>query len=157
MTDERRKQVVAFGSDHAALELKAQLKEVVADLGFSVEDVGTHDEASCDYPDYAHAVAAGVAAGRYRFGVLICGTGLGMSYAANRHRGVRAAVCSESFSARMARKHNDANVLCLGARVVGSGVAEEVTRAFFEAEFEGGRHVRRVAKIDDPNASGMDA
>ncbi len=145
-------QVVAFGCDHAALQLKAELKAVVAELGYGIEDVGTHSEESCDYPDFAHAVASGVAGARYRFGVLICGTGLGMAYAANRHKGVRAAVCTDTFMARMSRQHNDANVLCLGARVLGGGSAEDILRAFFAADFDGGRHERRVAKIDDPQA-----
>ncbi|MGD8860735.1 MAG: ribose 5-phosphate isomerase B [Myxococcales bacterium] len=137
-----------MGSDHAGLELKQALRPVAEELGFEVKDVGTHDTASCDYPDFAHAVARGVAAGDYRFGVLVCGTGLGMSYAANRHRDIRAALCTETFAARMSREHNDANVLCMGARVIGAGVAGDVLRAFLTSEFEGGRHARRVAKIE---------
>src|SRR5688572_9012094 len=120
MTDDADKPV-AIGSDHAGFRLKEQLKSALEELGFDFEDLGTVDENSCDYPDFAHAVAGGVASGRYRYGVLVCGTGIGMSYAANRHRGVRAAVCTESYAARMAREHNDANVLCMGARVVGPG------------------------------------
>jgi ribose 5-phosphate isomerase B len=139
---------VAIACDHAALELKESLKRALTLLGFDFVDLGTNSPASTDYPDYAHAVANGVAAGRFRFGVLVCGTGLGMSMAANRHPGVRAAVCSESYSARMAREHNDANVLCLGARVLGVGLAEDILKTFLEATFEGGRHAGRVAKIE---------
>ena len=106
-----------------------------------------HDTASTDYPDYAHRVADAVAAGR-GLGLLVCGTGVGMSMAANRHAGVRAALCADTFSARMTRLHNDANVLCLGARVVGGGLAQDIVDAFFGAEFEGGRHARRVSKIE---------
>jgi ribose 5-phosphate isomerase B len=139
---------IAVACDHAGLALKEALKPVFARLGKVVEDLGTHDTASTDYPDYAHAVASGVAAGRFRFGVLICGTGLGMSMAANRHAGVRAALCGEAYSARMARMHNDANVLCLGARVVGSGLAEEILETFLSMRFEAGRHAGRIAKIE---------
>jgi ribose 5-phosphate isomerase B len=139
---------VALGCDHAALSLKLSLKGQLEQMGAEVIDVGTHTEASCDYPDFAHAVAEGVAAGRYDRGVLICGTGLGMSYAANRHAGVRAAVCTNEYLARMARAHNDANVLCLGARVVGPGLAEAILHAFMETAFDGDRHARRVAKVE---------
>jgi ribose 5-phosphate isomerase B len=121
---------------------------VLAELGERFEDLGTHEERSCDYPDFAHAVARGVAEGRYRLGVLVCGSGIGMSIAANRHVGVRAALCTESYAARMSREHNDANVLCLGSRIVGPGVAEDALRAFLAARFEGGRHQGRVTKID---------
>jgi ribose 5-phosphate isomerase B len=139
---------LAIASDHAGFALKQQLLATLGELGVRVEDLGTHDERSTDYPDYAHLVARGVADGRYRLGVLVCGTGIGMSITANRHAGVRAAVCSESFAARMARAHNDANVLCLGSRVVGLGVAQEVLRTFLAGSFEGGRHARRVEKVE---------
>lgn len=138
---------VAVASDHGGIDLKATVISVLESLGCEVADLGTHDRSSCDYPDYAQKVAEGVAAGVYDRGVLICGTGLGMSIAANKVAGVRAALCNEVYSARMARAHNDANVLCLGARVVGPGVAEEIVRTFFTAEHEGGRHARRVEKI----------
>jgi ribose 5-phosphate isomerase B len=140
---------LALGSDHAGFALKQLLKTSLQQWGISFEDLGTLNEASVDYPDFAHAVASGVASGKYRFGVLVCGTGLGVSMAANRHKGVRAAVCTDSYAARMARQHNDANVLCLGARIVGPGVAEDVLKAFLDAAFEGGRHAKRVAKIDE--------
>ena len=144
---------VVIASDHAGFHLKEQLKSALEELGFDYEDLGTKDESSCDYPDFAHAVATGVAQGRYGFGVLVCGTGIGMSCAANRHRGVRAALCTESYAARMAREHNDANVLCLGSRVVGAGVAGDILKTFLQTRFEGGRHGRRVAKIDPGSES----
>jgi ribose 5-phosphate isomerase B len=139
---------IALGSDHAGFALKRELQAFLAKRGESVVDVGCHDEQSCDYPDFAHALATGLREGRYRMGILVCGTGVGMSMAANRHAGVRAALCSDEFTARMAREHNDANVLCVGSRVVGPGLAQEIVRAFLEGRFEGGRHARRVGKID---------
>lgn len=139
---------IIVGGDHAGIGLKRALVEVLDAKGFAVEDIGTHDEASTDYPDYARRVASKVANGDAPLGLLVCGSGVGMSIAANRHPGVRAVVCSEPYSATMARRHNDANVLCLGARVVGSGLAEEILEVFLSTEFEGGRHARRVAKID---------
>jgi len=139
---------VALGCDHAGLALKQHLKGVLLQQGVQVEDLGTHDESSCDYPDYAHAVASGVAEGRFDRGLLVCGTGLGMSYAANRHAGVRAALCTNEFLARMSRAHNDANVLCLGSRVTGVGVAEAILSAFISTPFDGDRHTRRVGKIE---------
>jgi len=138
------------GSDHAGLELKRELGSLAAHLGYEVVDLGTYTPESIDYPDYAHEVASAVARGE-GLGLLVCGTGLGMSMAANRHPGVRAALCGDIFSASMARRHNDANLLCLGARVVGGGLAAEILKAFLSACFEGGRHERRVNKIDLPN------
>ena len=135
------------GSDHAGLVLKQELAAAATELGYEVRDVGTHTSDSTDYPDYAHQVSSAVAAGE-GLGLLVCGTGLGMSMAANRHPGVRAALCGDMFSASMARQHNDANVLCIGARVVGGGLAVEILKAFLGASFEGGRHERRVNKID---------
>lgn len=138
---------VAVGNDHGGLALKETVISLLRELGHDVIDLGTNSEESCDYPDYAGKVAEGVGSGAYDRGVLICGTGIGMSIAANKVKGVRAALCNEIFSARMARAHNDANILCLGARVVGAGVAAEIVRAFFETEHEAGRHARRVEKI----------
>ncbi len=135
-------------SDHAGLELKQALVKELERRGLSVRDFGTHSAESCDYPDFAHALAGALERGEIERGLLVCGTGIGISMAANRHRAVRAVACSESYSARMARRHNDANVLCLGARVLGLGAATEVLEAFLNAEFEGGRHAQRVAKID---------
>jgi ribose 5-phosphate isomerase B len=139
---------VGIGCDHAGLELKRRLREALEAKGFAVVDFGTDRSESCDYPDFAHALARAVADAEVRCGILVCGTGVGMSMAANRHAGVRAVVCSEPLSARMARQHNDANVLCLGARVIGTDTALDVMNAFLSAEFEDGRHARRVAKIE---------
>ncbi|MEC7239995.1 MAG: ribose 5-phosphate isomerase B [Myxococcota bacterium] len=140
---------LAIGSDHAGLELKAELVEYLRSLGHEVEDHGTHDSTSIDYPDYAAKVARSVAKGDSELGFLICGSGQGMCMAANKIRGVRAAVCSDTFSAHAVREHNNANVLCLGQRVVGPGLALEIADTFLKAEFEGGRHARRVGKIMD--------
>jgi ribose 5-phosphate isomerase B len=139
---------IALGADHAGFALKEYLKEGLVARDHEVIDLGTHGEESVDYPDYAHAVARAIVAGDADVGLLVCGTGVGQSMAANRHPGIRAAVCSDTFSARMARLHNDANVLCLGARVVGGGLAEDLVTAFLASGFEGGRHARRVAKIE---------
>lgn len=138
---------LCIGSDHAGFALKTEIIQQLSEAGHSVEDLGTFTEQSCDYPDSARAVGEAVAAGRFNLGILICGTGLGMSMAANKIKGVRAALCSETFSARMARAHNDANVLCLGSRVIGGGLAFDVVLAFLEGAFEGGRHQRRVDKL----------
>lgn len=135
------------GSDHAGLELKRELVAVAEGLGYAVRDVGTHTTDSTDYPDYAHRVAHAVAEGE-GVGLLVCGTGVGMSMAANRHPGVRAAACSNVYSTIMSRQHNDANVLCVGARVVGPGLAAEILKAFLRESFEGGRHERRIQKIE---------
>jgi ribose 5-phosphate isomerase B len=139
---------IAIGCDHAGLALKTAIRAALEQRGELVHDVGTHSEASCDYPDFAHEVAKGVADGRYRLGLLVCGTGIGMAIAANRHRGVRAVVCGESFSAKMSRSHNDANVLCIGARVTGPGLALDIVDTFLRTAFEGGRHKGRVEKIE---------
>jgi ribose 5-phosphate isomerase B len=144
--------VLFVGSDHAGLELKRELAHLAMELGYDVRDVGTHSPEPTDYPDHAHRVARAVAEGQ-GLGLLVCGTGVGMSMAANRHRGVRAAVCNGIYSAMMSRQHNDANVLCLGARVVGAGLASEILKAFLSGRFEGGRHERRVAKIEPSNES----
>ena len=121
---------------------------VLAELGWKVEDLGTNDSASVDYPDYAHELANALLEGRAPLGLLFCGSGVGVSIAANRHHGVRAVCCSEPYSAAMARRHNDANVLCMGARVVGGGLGRDILEAFLEQSFEGGRHATRVAKIE---------
>ncbi len=135
------------GSDHAGLTLRAEVVRVAKGAGFEVEDVGPFSAESVDYPEYARRVAEAVAEGRARLGVLVCGTGIGMSIAANKVKGVRAAHCTTEFEARMARAHNDANVLCLGERVIGVGLGGAVVKAFLEAAFEGGRHQRRVDLI----------
>lgn len=139
---------IAIACDHAAIELKDRIIEQVKACGHEAVDLGPDGLAAAyDYPDYAARVAAEVAAGHVESGILICGTGIGMSLAANKVPGIRAAVATNTFMARMARAHNDANVLCLGARVVGTGVAEEIVKAWLATSFEGGRHARRVDKI----------
>jgi len=139
---------VAIGSDHAGLEVKEKLKGLIASLGHELADMGTESEESCDYPDYAKAVAESVARGESGCGVLVCGTGIGMSMAANKVRGIRAAkVCSE-YESQMSRRHNDANILCLGARSLDYQTQiKPIAQAWFATEFEGGRHQRRVDKI----------
>ncbi len=139
---------IAIASDHAGLPLKRELVSALSELGRSFEDLGTDGSASVDYPDYAHRLALSILDGKHALGVLVCGSGVGMSIAANRHKGIRAVVCSEPYSAAMGRRHNDANVLCLGARVVGGGLGREILEAFLEQSFEGGRHVERVSKIE---------
>lgn len=138
---------IAVGSDHAGLSLKKLVAAHLLAHDHDVVDVGTHETASCDYPDFARAVAEMVAAGDVDRGVLVCGTGQGMAMTANKVQGVRAAVVSDPFSARMASAHNDARILCLGERVVGAGVAMLCVDAWVETSFEGGRHQRRVAKM----------
>jgi ribose 5-phosphate isomerase B len=140
---------IAIASDHAGLELKADLVTVLKEKGHHAQDFGTHSGDSVDYPDFASQVARAVQKGDCDLGVLICGTGVGMSIVANKYRGVRAALCHTEFEARAARGHNDANVLCMGQRVMGSGVAASVMEAFLGGKFEGGRHERRVQKIRD--------
>jgi ribose 5-phosphate isomerase B len=120
---------------------------VLAELGLDFEDLGCHSESSVDYPDYGIEVAEGVAAGKYDRGILVCGTGIGMSIVANKVPGVRCAVAHDTFTARATREHNDSNILALGARVIGPGLAEEVVRTWLTTAFHGGRHVRRLEKI----------
>jgi len=138
---------IIAGSDHAGLRLRAEAVRIAREKGFEVEDLGPFAGDSVDYPDYARRVAEAIAAGRARFGLLVCGTGIGMSIAANKVQGVRAALCGSEFEARMARAHNDANVLCLGERVLGAGLAGAVVAAFLEQAFEGGRHQQRLDKV----------
>jgi len=138
---------VAVAADHGGFELKSLLLPELAALGLTVLDLGTDDRAPVDYPDFADAVAAAIATGRADLGVLICGTGIGMSIAANRHAAVRAALCHDGLTARLARQHNDANVLVLGGRLIGPETAKDCLRIFFSTRFEGGRHSRRVAKL----------
>lgn len=140
--------IVHIGSDHAGYRLKVFLAAKLKELGFEVIDHGADTEESCDYAQIAHPLCEATLADKSR-GVLICGTGLGMSMAANRHIGIRAAKCDLELEARLARRHNDANVLCLGARMIGSELALAICVAFFESEFEGGRHRRRIGQIDE--------
>jgi len=139
---------IALGCDHAGVALKAALAELARARGLTVLDHGTDGPASVDYPDLAEKVCASVLAGEARFGLLICGTGIGMSIAANRHHGIRAALCHTEFEARATRAHNDANVLCLGERVTGPGLAAALLSAFLDTPYEGGRHQRRVEKLE---------
>ena len=140
---------IVAGSDHAGLLLRAEVVRIAREKGFQVEDLGPFGADSVDYPDFARKVAEEVAAGRARLGLLVCGTGIGMSIAANKVKGVRAAVCRSEYEARMARAHNDANVLCLGERVTGLGLGGAIAAEFLSQPFEGGRHERRVRKIGD--------
>lgn len=140
-------ETIAIAADHAGFALKSVLSAELAQLGYAVLDLGTHSAESVDYPDFARAVAQAIEGGQVQRGVLICGTGIGIGMAANRHRAVRAAVCHDVSSTRLARRHNDANVLALGARLIGEEVAKDCLRAFLETKFEGGRHARRVAKM----------
>lgn len=139
---------IAIASDHAGLALKTELVAALQELKLDVEDLGPADTTSVDYPDFAKKVADAVTGGRVNLGVLVCGTGMGMSISANKVAGIRAALCRTEFEARMARAHNDANVLCLGQRVTGGGVARAVLEEFLKAQFEGGRHSKRVDKIN---------
>jgi ribose 5-phosphate isomerase B len=138
---------IAIGADHAGYAAKEHLKGWLAEHGHQVADVGTHGTASVDYPDFASQVGEAVADGGAALGLLICGSGIGMSIAANKIRGVRAAHCTDGYQAKVARQHNDANVLCLGARVSGTGVMEDTLQAFLAHGFDGGRHAVRVEKI----------
>jgi ribose 5-phosphate isomerase B len=140
---------IALGADHAGFELKEALKAWLIDGGYQVLDFGTHSPESVDYPDYAAQVAEAVADHKVERGVLVCGTGIGMAIAANKMPGVRAALCSDLYTARMSREHNDANVLTLGGRLMGREMALDILRMWLETEFLGGRHQRRVDKIDE--------
>jgi len=137
-----------IGCDHAAVDLKGKIVSLLSELSIPTHDVGPFTSESVDYPDFAGQVARGVASGEYDGGILLCGTGLGMSMAANRFAGVRAALCSDLFSAMMSRQHNDANVLVMGARVTGDALALEIVRTWLKTPFEGGRHQTRIDKFD---------
>ncbi|MBN2527842.1 MAG: ribose 5-phosphate isomerase B [Deltaproteobacteria bacterium] len=139
---------IAIACDHGGVELKSVVKAFLADRHIEVIDLGTNDTVSVDYTDYAHALAEFVLANANTLGILICGTGIGMSLAANRHSGIRAALCTDTYMAQKAREHNDANVLCLGGRVTGPGLAEHIVDTFVKTEFLGGRHLRRINQLD---------
>lgn len=139
---------IIIGSDHAAFALKEAVKAYLMQRGIVVRDVGTHAATSVDYPDFGAQVARAVSRGEYHRGVLICGTGIGMSIVANRFPHVRAALCNDLFAALMSRRHNDANILVMGGRVIGEGLALEIVRAWRETPFEGGRHQDRLDKFD---------
>jgi ribose 5-phosphate isomerase B len=140
-------ETIAIASDHAGVEMRGAVKAELEALGHRVLDLGTQGPDSVDYPDFADAVAEALQQGRATRGVLVCGTGIGISMAANRHRHIRAAVCHDATSARLARAHNDANVLALGARLIGIEAAKDCVRTFLATAFDGGRHARRVAKL----------
>ncbi len=137
-----------IATDHAGFNIKESVKELVKSMGHEVVDLGTNSNERVDYPDFAHKLSKEVLNDSGSFGILICGTGIGMSLAANKHKGIRAALCHDAYTAQMARAHNDANVLCFGERVVGLGVAESILKAWCETDFEGGRHENRVKKIE---------
>jgi ribose 5-phosphate isomerase B len=139
--------IVALGADHAGFPLKEDLKTWLIARGYDVVDLGTQSAESVDYPDFAVGVGSAITAGKADRGVLVCGTGIGMAMAANKVPGVRAAACTDAFSARMSREHNDANILALGARITARDAAIEILEIWLGAEFAGGRHARRVEKI----------
>jgi ribose 5-phosphate isomerase B len=138
---------ISIGSDHRGFQMKSKLVELVGQLGHSAEDEGTHNSESCDYPDIAAKVAQRVGAGDAERGILVCGTGIGMQITANKFPGVRAATCHDEFTAEMCRRHNDVNVLCLSADMLGERRVEELVKRWLTTDFEGGRHARRVDKI----------
>lgn len=139
---------IAIGADHAGYHLKQDVLDYVQYLGYECQDFGTHNAEAIDYPDIALKVAQAVAQGTFDRGILICGTGVGMSITANKVRGIRAAVCGDTFTAHASREHNDANILCMGGRVIGPGLAQDIVKIWLETSFsQGERHVRRVAKM----------
>ncbi len=140
---------IVIGSDHAGYELKLKIIEHLEDQGIAVTDVGTYSAESCDYPVFADALCKRIQLGDFERGILVCGTGIGMSIAANKHSGIRAACCSDTYSARLTREHNDANVLCFGARVIGEGLACDLADIFVSTEYMGGKHARRVQMLDE--------
>ena len=144
---------IAIASDHAALALKSALVEYLLSAGHEVSDLGPHDESSVDYPDYGYKLAAAIADGTAERGIALCGSGIGISIAVNRNPAARAALVSEPLSARLAREHNDANVIAMGARLIGIGMAKACLDAFLTTEFGGDRHQRRVDKLSNPNTT----
>ena len=144
---ERRPLKVAIAADHGGFHLKEEVKKELEAMGIPYQDFGTHSPDSVDYPDYALPVARGVASGEFDRGILVCGTGIGMSIAANKVRGIRCALVHDTFSARATREHNDSNVLALGERVIGPGLARDIVRIWLTTPYEGGRHQKRLDKI----------
>lgn len=148
--------MIAIGCDHAGCEMKQAVIDALSEKGFEFKDMGC-DGTPCDYPVIAESVCAEVISGRCEKGILICGTGIGMSIAANKIKGIRAALCSDSFSAKFTRLHNDTNIMCMGARVIGCGLASELAEIFLTTDFEGGRHQRRIdliTEIENKNVKG---
>ena len=144
------RKTIAIASDHAGFDLKTTLMRDLKDAGYATVDLGTKDRESVDYPDFAYALARTLKDGKAERGVLVCGTGIGIGMAANRHPEIRAAVVHDALGARLCRQHNDANVICFGGRMIGSEVARDCLKVFLETEFEGGRHARRVEKLSQP-------
>ena len=140
---------IAIGNDHVAVEMKREITEYLQSLGHEVVNYGTDSSDRCDYPVYGEKVARAVAGGEVERGILICGTGVGISLAANRVRGIRAVVCSEPYSAALSRQHNNTNILAFGARVIGIELAKLIVKSWLDAEFEGGRHENRVRMLDE--------
>ncbi|WP_060209499.1 ribose 5-phosphate isomerase B [Sporosarcina koreensis] len=140
---------IAISSDHGGNRLRHEIMDLLSELGLEYEDFGPDSDESVDYPDYAKPVATGVASGKFDRGILICGTGIGMSIAANKVKGIRCALVHDVFSAKATRGHNDSNILAMGERVIGPGLAREVATAWLDTSFEGGRHERRVAKLSE--------
>ncbi len=138
---------IAISSDHGGNTLRKEIMGLLEELGFEYEDFGPKDNSSVDYPDYAQPVSEGVAAGKFDKGILICGTGIGMSIAANKVKGIRCALVHDVFSAKATRCHNDSNIIAMGERVIGAGLAREIVAAWLQTDFEGGRHERRIEKI----------
>ena len=143
---------IAIGNDHTAVEMKQEIQRFLEDLGHEVVNYGTDSSESCNYPVYGEKVALAVAGGEADCGVLICGTGVGISIAANKVKGIRAAVCTDATTARLVKEHNDANIVAFGARIVGTEVAKDIVKAYLDAEFMGGRHVRRIEMIHEIEA-----
>ena len=137
--------MIAIGADHAGVFMKNDLKKFIEDMGYEVKDFGTFTDESCDYPVYAKAVSEAVAKGDFEKGILVCGTGIGMSMAANKVKGIRAAVCTDPKSTEFTRRHNDANILCLGARIIDEETAENLVKIFLTTDFEGGKHLKRIS------------
>ncbi|MCH5211138.1 MAG: ribose 5-phosphate isomerase B [Oscillospiraceae bacterium] len=144
--------MIAIGSDHGGFELKEHIKKYLTEKGIEIKDFGTHSEQSVDYPDCARPVCEAVLKEECERGILICGTGIGISMAANKFKGIRAALCTNVFSAKMAKEHNNANIICLGGRVTGRELAFMIVDAFMDAEFQGGRHAERIKKIHEIEA-----
>ena len=146
--------MIAIACDHGAVELKKEIEAMLDEMGLTYQDFGTDSHASVDYPVYAEKAARAVTSGACDRGILLCGTGLGMSLAANKVRGIRCALCGDCYSAEMSRRHNNANMLALGARVIGPELAKKITQIFLTTDFEGGRHARRVEMIDTLDQGG---
>lgn len=139
---------IYIGADHAGFNIKEAVKNMLANYNYNIIDLGTNSNARVDYPDFGHKVAQAVLADEGSFGIVICGTGIGISIAANKYKGIRAALCHDDYTAKMARAHNNANILAFGERVVGLGVVESIIDTFLTTPFEGGRHANRVEKIE---------